>query len=145
MRALIDTNVLLDALTGREPWNAAAEKIVIAAADESFTALMTASSVTDIYYLIRKHTQDKDKAKREMMKLFEIIDILEVNSSDCVKAFELSMPDYEDALQAQCASRNMADCIVTRDKKGFKASPIPAVSPQDFLKKLKNKIPHNNV
>ena len=33
MKILIDTNVIIDALTSREPWNKSAEKIFIMAAN----------------------------------------------------------------------------------------------------------------
>jgi len=43
------------------------------------------------------------------------------------------MKDYEDALLASVAKRSKADFIVTRNEGDFKGSPVPAVSPQDFL------------
>ena len=50
MRVLIDTNVIIDALTSREPWKESAEKIFIMAANHVIEMYITASSATDIYY-----------------------------------------------------------------------------------------------
>jgi hypothetical protein len=48
----------------------------------------------------------------------------------------LSFTDYEDALQAQCAKRRRLDHIITRDEQGFKDSPVPPLTPTDFIKSL---------
>ena len=41
--------------------------------------------------------------------------------------------DLEDAMQSAAAIAGSCDLIVTRDEKGFIHSPIPAISPEDFL------------
>ena len=58
IKALIDTNVVLDALAGREPFRAEAERIFMLAAEEKFQAFVTANSITDVYYLVRKNTSE---------------------------------------------------------------------------------------
>jgi predicted nucleic acid-binding protein len=136
MKALIDTNVVLDALMRRNPWADAAERIIVAAASDMFTACVTASGITDIYYLVQKHLQDRRKTRDEVRKLFDIFDVLDVTGSDCISAFDIGVPDYEDALLAQCARRAKADLIVTRNENDFSDSPVPAVSPQEFLAKM---------
>ena len=55
MKALIDTNVIIDALTSREPWKESAEKIFLMTANQVMEAYITASSATDIYYLVKKY------------------------------------------------------------------------------------------
>ena len=46
------------------------------------------------------------------------------------------MTDFEDAVQASAATVAEIDCIVTRNKRDFRKSPVPAVLPEEFLKKL---------
>ena len=70
MRILADTNVVIDALTSREPWNKSAEKIFFMAANQTIEMYITASSATDIYYLIRKYLHNTEAAKTIMGKLF---------------------------------------------------------------------------
>ena len=55
MKILVDTNVIIDTLTGREPFRESAEQIFILAANQIEDMYITASSATDIYYLVRKH------------------------------------------------------------------------------------------
>ena len=59
--------------------------------------------------------------------------ILEVSEEDCIKALGSQITDYEDAVIAQVARRNGCDYIVTRNLKDFENSPIPAVSPSQFI------------
>ena len=41
--------------------------------------------------------------------------------------------DYEDATQHRSAIDENSDCIVTRNKKDFKASTIPVMTAMEFL------------
>lgn len=136
MNVLIDTNVILDAVTGRAPFNENAKKIFLLAAEDKINASITANSVTDIYYLTRKHLQDTEEAKIVLLKLFTLFKILDVTGADCEKALELNVSDYEDSLIATCARRNKADWIISRNTKDFSNSPVPAITPNDFLTKF---------
>jgi predicted nucleic acid-binding protein len=55
---------------------------------------------------------------------------------DCQKAIPLDVNDYEDAVMIETAIRIQADCIVTRNLQDYSKSPIPVLSPQEFLEKL---------
>jgi hypothetical protein len=43
------------------------------------------------------------------------------------------MSDFEDALQVSAAQACGADYIITRNGRDFVQSPLPALSPDDFL------------
>jgi predicted nucleic acid-binding protein len=135
MKVLIDTNVILDALIARPQFKDDAERLFLIAADDSIVACITASTVTDIYYLLSKYLKSKVESKIVLQKLFALFTILDVTGMDCERAMELPMPDYEDALIAECANRNKIDCIVTRNVKDFASSPVRTLSPADFLAK----------
>jgi len=134
MNVLIDTNVVLDAMLSRSPFAEAAQKLFIMAAEEEINGYVTASSITDIYYLLHRYLHDNERCRQEIFKLIKIFSILDVTGSDCEKALELPMADYEDALIAACARRGKMECIITRNVKDFGDSPVKAVLPDDFLK-----------
>ncbi|MHB8125796.1 MAG: type II toxin-antitoxin system VapC family toxin [Desulfitobacteriaceae bacterium] len=133
MNVMIDTNVILDAGLNRRPFNAFAEKILLLVADEKVNASITASSVTDIYYFLRRDYQNSDRAKEMLINFFNIFEVIDVTKSDCEKALGLPMDDYEDALLATCAKRRRIELIITRNLKDFAESPVKAISPDDFL------------
>ena len=133
IKALIDTNVVLDALAGREPFRAEAERIFILAAEEKFQGFVTANSITDIYYLVRKNASEAT-ARRALRNLLQVFAVVEINGKDCENALESAIDDFEDALIAVCASKMDADYIITRDEGFLQAqSPIPVVAPAGFL------------
>ena len=134
MKILVDTNVIIDALTGREPFREAAEQIFLLAANQIEDMYITASSATDIYYLTRKHLHDTDQAKNTMAKLYELFHILDVTSSDCREALSSGVKDYKDAVIASCAGRNRMDYIVTRNIRDYEHSKVKALLPDELLK-----------
>ena len=136
MRLLIDTNVILDVLMEREPFCRSAQAVLMAVAEEKAQGFITASSVTDLYYLLRKHLHSQQEAKQALMGLLAVVEVLDVTGSDCERAFELQMPDYEDALLAWCAKRHKIDRIVTRNQMHFEGSPVQTVLPDDLLRNL---------
>ena len=133
MNVLIDTNVILDAVMTRAPHHVSAEKLFLLTAEDKLNAAITASSVTDIYYLLHKHLHDADQTKQVLLKLFSLFEVLDVTGSDCEKALSMPMNDYEDALLATCAKRRKLDLIITRNLKDFAESPVKAIAPDDFL------------
>ena len=134
MRILIDTNVVIDAFTSREPWNKNAEKIFIMAANNNVDMNITASSATDIYYLVRKHLHNTEMVKQIMGKLYSLSGILDVTESDCVEALASSVSDYEDAVIEQVAKRSGIDYIVTRNQNDYKEGIMKVMLPEEFIK-----------
>lgn len=133
MKILIDTNVIIDALTSREPFREDAEQIFILSANRAEDMYITASSATNIYYLVRKYLHSTEQAKSVMTKLYELFYILDVTSNDCQDALVSGVNDYEDAVVSCCAFRNHIDYIVTRNIKDYRESKVRAILPEQFI------------
>lgn len=133
MKVLVDTNVIIDALTQRQPWVKEAEDIFMMAANYTIDMCITASEATDIYYLVRKYLHDSVKAKLSIATLFSLVHILDVNEKDCTDALVSAIDDYEDAVQEKSAVRNGIDYIITRNKKDFANSILKVVTPSEFV------------
>lgn len=134
MKILVDTNIIIDTLTGRETFRESAEQIFILAANQIEDMYITASSATDIYYLVRKHLHNTEQSKNTMSKLYQLFGILDVTANDCQDALLLDMKDYEDAVISCCAKRNQMDYIVTRNIKDYEHSKVKVLLPEEFLK-----------
>ena len=134
MKIFVDTNIIIDALTGREPFRESAEQIFMLAANQLQDMYITAGSATDIYYLIKKHLHNTEQSKNTMSKLYQLFGILDVTANDCQDALLSNMNDYEDAVVSCCAKRNQMDYIVTRNIKDYKQSKVKALLPDDFVK-----------
>ena len=132
MKVLIDTNVIVDALTSREPWKESAEKIFLMAANRIMDVYITASSATDLYYLVRKYLHNTEQAKQVMGKLYSLVGILAVTGDDCVDALASAVSDYEDAVVERAAVKADMDYIITRNVKDYQEAMIKAILPDDF-------------
>lgn len=136
MRALIDTCVIIDALQSREGFEKDAQNIFLAAANNAFLGYITAKAVTDIYYLMHRYTHSDKTSRETLNKLFTLFDVLDTSGIDCRKAVPSPVSDFEDAVMIETALRSEADCIVTRNTEDFAKSPVPVLSPKEFLEKL---------
>ncbi|MDR1808574.1 MAG: PIN domain-containing protein [Propionibacteriaceae bacterium] len=140
MRVLLDTNVVLDALLARSPWHDAAADLLRRAAEDAFEPCVTATSVTDIFYIARRNLGSAAAAKDRLAALLQIVTVLDVTSADCHTALASPLADYEDAVQAASAARHRVTWIATRDTR-FTPGPVPVISPADLLEQLRPAAP----
>lgn len=135
MKITFDTNVLLDALEEREGFEDAQELIMLAASDK-IEGVVSASSITDIYYISRKRIGDT-ATRDAIWNILAIFDLAGIDAETYAIALNTPMEDFEDAVIAVCAAREQSDYVVTRDKGFLHAeSPVPAISPQKLLEIL---------
>ena len=127
MKALINTNVIVDALTSREPWKESAEKIFLMIANQVMDAYI------NIYYLVRKYLHSTEQAKQVMGKLYSLMGILAVTRDECLDAFASAISDYEDAVIERTAVKAEMDCIITRNVKDYQDGMVKAMLPDDFV------------
>lgn len=64
MRVLIDTNILLDYLLDREPFVQDAEALFNTIDSGQVVGYVTATTLTDIFYIARRHTRSIDLARQ---------------------------------------------------------------------------------
>jgi predicted nucleic acid-binding protein len=73
VRILLDTNVILDVALARQPFCQAAEMILDASDFRRIHLFITASSATDLYYVLRKE-KGRDIGLRFIRRLLEGVD-----------------------------------------------------------------------
>jgi len=132
MKILLDTNVILDSLTPRELYSKNSDAVFALIIKKDVTGYVNTSSVTDIYYVLRKTFSDAD-SRQKIRGLLKLLQAIVVTKDDCFTALDSPMPDFEDALTAVCADKVNLDFIVTRDVEFLKLE--KAVSPSEFLEK----------
>jgi predicted nucleic acid-binding protein len=125
MKILIDSDVLLDVALAREP-HLAASAAVLEWAEAGGDAAVAWHSLTNCSYLLKG-------GKPFLAKLLKIVEVAPVETEDARNALRLPMSDVEDAFQAAAAQAWKADFIVTRNLPDYQKSPVPAISPADFL------------
>lgn len=140
MKALIDTCIIVDVLQKRESFYQDALDIVLSVSKRQCLGILTAKSITDIYYILRRSIHNEKEVRRLLQILFTLFHVENTFSIDCQLALGSSMKDYEDAVMVQTALRIDADCIVTRNLKDYRSAPLPVFSPGQFLEKISQEI-----
>lgn len=135
MKILIDTNVILDVLMERKPFAEDAAKIFKLCEVKKITGYISALSVPNIVYIMRKEL-DAGRIGEILRQLSLIFTFVDLKAADLAKASALDFADYEDALQSVAASRMHADFIVTRNVKDFNGSKVMAVKPEELLERI---------
>ncbi len=133
MRVLIDTNVLLDVLMGREEFLEHSANVWRRCETTFADGGISALSVANIVYILRKELTPQ-KTEEIIEKISLIFEIVDLTAADIKAAAKMRMPDYEDALQTLTAQRFKADYIITRNCKDFRSDIIPAINPSEFLR-----------
>jgi predicted nucleic acid-binding protein len=135
MRVLVDTNVILDVLSRREPHFESSASF-LRLCGTRITGCIAASQTTDIFYLLRREGKDTASAKDAIRKLTDNMTVLDIRAADVQDALAGDMPDYEDALLSCCAHRQNVRYIITRNEKDYGGSQVPVLSPQGFLQQF---------
>lgn len=136
MKIICDTNIILDVLLAREPFADDSCRVLSLCEEHRLAGFVSASSVTDIYYLVRKYTHSTATAYKAIGKLLDIVKVCSVTNDDILIAFQQKAKDFEDCLLATCAKSAHCDCIVTRNKKDFEGFSIRVFEPSELLELL---------
>ena len=137
MRVLIDTNIVLDWLMSREPFQKNARFIMEKCLFGDLEGYLTVHSLTDLFYILRKDF-DVEKRKRLILLLCDNINIIAEDREAVKSALEHeNWKDLEDGLQMQGALQEKLDYIVTRNIKDFKSSIILPVLPEQLIELYK--------
>ena len=127
----VDTNVVLDVLLQNVDFFADSLKIFQLAETDAIRAYVSASSMTDIFYIARKHL-GISVAREAMNRLLAIFHVVGVDGNDLKNAMTVPIEDIEDALQLWCAEKIKADTLITRDIDGFAPASMFVTRPSDF-------------
>lgn len=133
MKVMCDTNIILDVLLEREPFVEDSYKLLRLCEEHDINGFVSASSITDIFYIVKKYTRNTEIAYQAIGKLLEIVKVCSVTNEDVLIAFQKKAKDFEDCLVATCAGSINCDYIVTRNKKDFKEFDIPVFTPAELL------------
>ena len=127
----VDTNVIIDVLLQNEGFWQDSMKVFRFAELGQIRAYVSASSMTDVFYVIRKKLT-VPVARDAIEKLLNLFLIVGVDGDDLRCALALPISDMEDALQAWSAVKVKADALITRDTNGFSNIEIPLITPVQF-------------
>ena len=122
--------MIIDALKLNPQFEANAQQILRLASVKKIDGFVSANSLTDIFYVLRK-AHGADKAK------IMILDVIGIDPVDCDDALSLPMNDFEDAIIAVCAKKIGVDSIASRDERFIKSeTAVMVVTPEQLLEEI---------
>ncbi len=137
MKALFDTNVILDVLLDKEPFSEHASYLMSKVERSEINGFVCATTVTTIHYLLSKYL-DKEKSKKSIASIIALFEVASVNRLVIENALKSKFTDFEDSVLHESARHAGAEYIITRNIKDFKSSKIPAYTPTEFLSMLES-------
>ena len=131
-RALVDTNILLDAAMPARPDHEAALLLLDEIAYAELEGIIAATSLKDVYYILSKyygepHARSFAKAALDAFEISVVDDVI------CRNAAASDEPDFEDGIVRACAESSGADFILSRDGDAFRTSRIRRLSARDYV------------
>jgi predicted nucleic acid-binding protein len=130
----IDTDVVLDFLTGRQPFAMDAAIVFSLNVENKINAFIAPLTFSNCYYIIRK-VMKHDNVIAKLTELLDIIDVSLMNKDTVTNALRSDFKDFEDSLQYYSAINNdKIDIILTRNIKDYKHSDIAMLSPDTYIK-----------
>ncbi len=131
---LIDLNVVLDVLLERKGFEAS--RAVIKLGEYGSHRLYTSAHiVTTFAYLLENAKVPKAQILHHIDWLLQKFAVVPVDDALLKAALKSRINDYEDAVIERAARVCDADAIITRKIRDFKASSIPALTPEMYLEK----------
>ena len=134
MKLLIDTNVILDMVLKRSGYDISME-LFRKVRETGAGAYITASSVTDIFYIIRKETHDISRTSVIMENIFQLVSVLSVTEKDIRDAFGQKWKDFEDCVQYMTGKNSNMDYIITVNGKDYADAMLPVMTPAVWIEK----------
>lgn len=129
----LDSDVILDFILKRTPFNQSAKEIFDLAFNEDIQVFFSALTVFNIHNLLRKQ-YGNEGAIQKIEELVSFCKILPVTEKEIFSALKSGFPDFEVAIQHFTALQDpQIEGIITRNTTHFRKSQLPIFSPESFL------------
>lgn len=136
MRAYIDTNILVDLVLARQEFLPDAQRVFALGYDGEAKLMVSALSFVNTVYLGKKYKFPPEEVMAKLRMIADFVDVVDLRGQNVVEVLDSGWKDYEDATQHRSAVDERADCIVTRNKKDYRASTIEVLTPAEFFNNI---------
>lgn len=138
IKVFLDTNILIDYLSRREPFFVPAALLLQLGKRKKCQLMVSSLSFATASFMLQAHYKMTHEAVVTLFaKIVELCHITTVDAQTVQNAIASDFKDFEDALQYYSAMRVKADYIITRNKPDFIQSVVPVYSPEEFLNEFK--------
>jgi len=133
MKVYIDSDVIIDYLYDREPFNINSKIIFAHIERKTVTGYISSLILWNIYYVLSKYLGEKEARKK--IKLFRsLIEIIAIDGKIIDQGLNSSIKDFEDSIQYYAAKSMNVDFLITRNKKDYPKTGLSILNPDEFIK-----------
>lgn len=131
----VDTDVCLDLLTGRQPFNKVAEQLFSLADDRRIQLYVSALSFANIDYILKSEL-GAGKARNILARFKTLVTVVAVDDKTIDLAIASEFNDFEDGIQHYCATEAGVSVLLTRNIRDYRKAVIPVTTPEIFMKRF---------
>jgi len=134
-KIFVDTDIILDLLSGRQPHhNFAAE--VFSLADEGDIMIFVSSlSFANVNYILSREFK-ADQVRKKLLNFKTLVSVLSVHDKIIELALASEFNDFEDAIQYYTAIENDIATLLTRNVKDFRKADISVMTAEQYVKSM---------
>lgn len=129
----LDSDIILDFLLKRIPFNIGAKQIFQLSFNHRVKIYVSPLAIANVHSMCTK-ALGKEESLLLVEELTDLVEILSVGEKEIFSAMKSGFPDFEDALQHFTALQDsQIEGIITRNIADFRKSQLPIYSPESFL------------
>ena len=118
-KILVDSDIILDLLSARQPHYYAAAELFSLADEGSIKIFVSSLSFSNVNYILSRQ-YNGDQTRKKLLKFKTLVSILSVNEKTIELALASEFKDFEDAIQYYTAIENDIITLLTRNLKDFR-------------------------
>ena len=132
-KVFVDTDIILDLLSNREPFYIHSANLFSAADKNEINVYVSSLSFANLNYILSKQ-YSADQARKKLMKFKTLVTVLSVSDKIIELALSSDFKDFEDGIQYFTATENNISTLLTRNLRDFKSAQISVLTAEQFLK-----------
>jgi len=132
-KVFLDTNVIVDALGERAPFNYSAQQILSLNEMGKISVVVSALTFSTTEYVLSKFFP-KEIVLTRLRLLKSVCEIVSLDDRILEQSLAGPLVDFEDCIQYHSAIRAKCDVILTRDERDFTGLSLAIMHPDAFVK-----------
>jgi predicted nucleic acid-binding protein len=132
-KIFVDTDVVLDLLSKREPFYIHSANLFSSADRHEIQIFVSSLAFANLNYILTKE-YSWEQARKKLITLKTLVTVLAVTDKVIELALSSEFKDFDDAIQHFTAAENSLKTLLTRNIKDYKAANISVMTAEQFLK-----------
>jgi predicted nucleic acid-binding protein len=135
-KVFVDTDIVIDLLTKREPFYQSVAKVFSLAADKKIDLYISPVLISNLFYILRK-VLGREEAINAIRKLRVLVRVVTIDEEIVDLVLSSKFKDIEDGFQYYGALQDKIGILLTRNTKDFVGKEIVIMNCEEFIEFFK--------